>query len=238
MLAGCATLPPGTQPDPRDPWERTNRATFKFNDTMDRAIAKPVAKAYVKVVPRPIRTSLTNVLENAKYPGVIVSQLLQGKLRDTGRDTGRLLINTLVGVGGLFDVATDMGLDAHDEDFGQVLGRWGVRSGPYLMLPILGPSSLRDTFGEVPDQFTNATHYIEDDLTRYSITAFRLLDDRANLLEGEKLVERAADPYVLVRSAWLQRREYLVTDGAAADAPVEFEDPEPDAEPTSSTPEN
>jgi len=143
-LSGCAALPHNTQSDPRDPFERSNRAVFKFNDSLDRAIARPAARAYVRVVPRPIRTGLDNVLQNASYPRVIVSQLLQGKLAETGRDTGRLLVNTIMGLGGLFDVATDIGLDRHDEDFGQTLGVWGVTGDPYLVLPLFGPSSPRD----------------------------------------------------------------------------------------------
>lgn len=226
-LAGCAALPAGTRTDPRDPFERSNRAVFKFNEKVDSAIAKPVARAYVKIVPRLVRTGLSNALANAGYPTVIVSDLLQGKLKETASDTGRLLMNTVIGFGGLVDVATDAGLDANDEDFGQVLGKWGIRSGPYLMLPILGPSSMRDSFGELPDQFTNATHYIQDDVARYGVSGFRLLDDRANLLEADAALGRAADPYVLVRSAWLQRREYLVKDGADEPVIEEFEDSDP-----------
>lgn len=229
-LTGCATLPVGTQSDPRDPFERSNRAVFKFNETMDKAIARPVARAYVKVVPRPVRKGLGNVLANASYPSVIVSDLLQGKLKDTVVDTGRLLMNTVMGFGGLIDVATSAGLEAHNEDFGQVLGKWGMRSGPYLMLPVLGPSTLRDSFGEIPDQFTNATHYIRDDITRYGVSGFRLLNDRANFLEADSALGRAADPYVLVRSVWLQRREYLVKDGANEPTIEEFEDSEPPSE--------
>ncbi len=225
-FSGCASLPQGTQTDLRDPFERSNRATFEFNMAMDRTVARPVARAYTKVVPRPIRNSLSNVLDNAGYPTVIVSQLLQGKLADTGRDAGRLLVNTIMGVGGLFDVATDIGLDRHDEDFGQVLGKWGVPPGPYLMLPVLGPSSMRDSWGKLPDQLTNGTHYISDATVRYGVSAFRLLDDRANLLKGDALLARAADPYVFVRSAWLQHREFEVRDGNVATTPDEFADPE------------
>ena len=235
-LTGCAALPHNTHSDPRDPFERGNRAVYKFNDRLDRAVGRPVARAYVRVVPRPIRSGLDNVLQNASYPRVIVSQLLQGKLADTGRDTGRLLVNTIMGLGGLFDVATDIGLDRHDEDFGQVLGKWGVPSGPYLMLPVLGPSSVRDACGEIPDQLTNATHYIGDSATRYGVSALRLLNDRANLLEGDALLTRAADPYVLVRSAWLQHREFKVADGKVGAQPQDLEDPEPDPPETAAPP--
>ncbi len=228
MLTGCALLPHGTQDDVRDPFERGNRAVFKFNQNLDHAVARPAARAYKKIVPRPIRTGLGNVLSNAAYPRVIISQLLQGKLAETGSDTGRLLVNSIMGIGGLFDVATDMGLDRHDEDFGQVLGKWGMPSGPYLMLPVLGPSSVRDAFGKIPDQLTNATHYIDDSATRYGVTALRLLNDRANLLEGDALLDRAADQYTFVRSAWLQHREYEVRDGNVASKSGDFEDPEPD----------
>ncbi len=235
-LTGCASLPQNTQSDPRDPFERGNRAVFRFNDSLDRAVGRPVARAYVRVVPRPIRSGLDNLLQNASYPRVIVSQLLQGKIAATGHDTGRLLVNTIMGLGGLFDVATDIGLDRHDEDFGQVLGKWGVPPGPYLMLPVLGPSSMRDAFGEIPDQLTNATHYIAASTTRNGVTVFRLVNDRANLLDGEALLSRAADPYVFVRSAWLQHREYKVRDGDVGANPQDFEDPEPDVPEVAETP--
>jgi phospholipid-binding lipoprotein MlaA len=236
-LSGCAALPQGAKPDPRDPFERSNRAVFKFNETMDKAIAKPAARVYTKVVPRPIRTSLHNVLDNARYPTVVVSQLLQGKLQDTGRDTGRLLVNSIMGLGGLFDVASDLGLERHNEDFGQVLGKWGVPAGPYLMLPVLGPSTMRDGWAEIPKQFTNATHYVGAGTTPYALTAFRLLDDRASFLEADKLLGQAGDPYVLVRSVWLQKREYDVRDGNVPEVPDEFADPEAGEEPESSAPQ-
>ncbi|MCS6948708.1 MAG: VacJ family lipoprotein [Steroidobacteraceae bacterium] len=232
--AGCATLPPQTRPDPRDPWERLNRTTFAVNRSLDRAIARPIARAYVRTVPSPVRLSVSNFFANALYPTVLCSNLLQGKGRDALSDTARLLLNSTVGVGGLFDVATVVGLKRHDEDFGQVLGKWGVPAGPYLMIPILGPSSVRDTAGQLPDEFTNGLNYIEDDAWRYGLQAFRLLDDRAATLAAESVLARSADEYVLIRSAWWQRREYQVRDGNVAD--VTGEDVIDEAEPPAETP--
>src|SRR6185312_13486355 len=142
-LAGCATVPPSER-NPRDPWQRVNRGTFKFNDAFDRAIATPVARSYVRVVPQVVRTGVTNFFNNVTYPVTIVNALLQGQLKPFARDTGRLVVNTTIGIGGLFDPASRMGLALEDRDFGQTLGKWGLPSGPFLVLPFLGPSDVRD----------------------------------------------------------------------------------------------
>jgi phospholipid-binding lipoprotein MlaA len=221
-LTGCASLPPGAQPDPRDRFERFNRSVYKFNDALDRGIARPVAKAYVKVTPRPIRTGVSNFLANLSSPVTIVNDLLQGKLKGFGTDTARLVINTTIGIGGLFDPATKMGLEAGDEDFGQTLGRWGVHSGPYLVLPIFGPSSVRDGVGKVADQFSEPRSYINDPYVRYGLAALDLVDKRAGLLQTDDVLRRSFDPYAFMRNAWLQRRQYEVYDGNPP------EEPEPD----------
>lgn len=229
-LAGCASLPEGAQPNPQDRFERFNRGVYKFNDGLDRAVAKPVARAYVKVTPRPIRTGVSNFLSNLESPITIVNELLQGKLKSMGIDTARLVINTTIGIGGLFDPATKMGLQAGDEDFGQTLGKWGVSSGPYLMLPIFGPSSVRDGFGRVPDTFLNPRYYIEDDWTRYGLTALDFVDTRAGLLQTDDVLQRAFDPYAFIRNAYLQRRQFQVYDGnPPEEAEEEFEPEDGDA---------
>jgi len=145
-LTGCATLPSG-KPDPRDRFERFNRAVFVFNTKLDHALLRPVAREYVKVTPQPIRTAVNNFLTNLAYPTTIVNQFLQGNLNDGVGDTARLLVNTTLGLGGLFDPASGMGLDRHGADFGQTLGKWGAHGGPFLMLPLLGPSTGRDAVG-------------------------------------------------------------------------------------------
>jgi phospholipid-binding lipoprotein MlaA len=225
LLAGCASAP-ATKADPRDPWERFNfnRSAFKFNDALDRAIAKPVAKAYVKVTPRALRTGVSNVLSNLSTVPTIINDTLQGKMRQAGRDSARFLLNSTIGIAGLLDPATDAGLENNDEDFGQTLGKWGVKPGPYLMLPFLGPSTVRDSFARVVDQFTYPVNYLEDDSTRYMIRAVDFLDLRAGLLDLDAQLERSYDRYAFVRNAWLQRREYQVKDGDVGDTSLELEE--------------
>jgi phospholipid-binding lipoprotein MlaA len=233
LLAGCASTPSG-KPDPRDPWERFNRASFKFNDALDRGFAHPVAKAYVKVTPRVVRTGISNALGNLNTVPTIINDALQGKMRQAGRDSARFLINSTLGLAGLFDPATSAGLENNDEDFGQTLGKWGVHSGPYVMLPLLGPSTVRDIFGRGVDQFTYPVNYLEDDSTRYVIRGIDFLDLRASLLDLDAQLERSYDKYAFVRNAWLQRREYKVKDGNVDDQSLELEEEfkdDPAAEP-------
>jgi phospholipid-binding lipoprotein MlaA len=217
--AGCATLPSG-KPDPRDRFERFNRSIFSFNQGLDRHIAKPVAQAYVKVTPAPVRTGVSNFLANLSYPVVIVNDLLQAKPKPFVSDTARLVVNTTVGIGGLFDPASKLGLDSHDEDFGQTLGRWGVPPGPYLMLPVLGPSDIRDGIGKVADHFTEPQTYYNNTTVSLGLTGVGLLDKRAATLDATAIMDRAFDPYAFMRNAYLQRRQFLVYDGDPPDEPV------------------
>jgi len=223
LLVGCASVPPGPR-DPKDPLERLNRSTFAFNDALDRAIAKPVAKAYVKVMPRFARMGINNVFNNLNTLGTAVNDVLQGKFKQAGNDSVRFLVNSTVGLGGLFDPATPMGFEFNDEDFGQTFGKWGMKPGPYLVLPFLGPSTFRDTFGRLIDQFTYPVTYLEDDSTRYLIRGVSLLDTRAELLDLDAQLENAYDKYAFVRNVWLQRREFQVTDGNIADESLELEE--------------
>jgi phospholipid-binding lipoprotein MlaA len=223
LLTGCATLPSGT-PDPRDPWERFNRTSFKFNTALDRAVTRPVARAYVKVTPRFVQTGVSNALSNLNTVSTIINDTLQGKMRQAGRDSARFLLNSTLGLGGLFDPASAAGLENNDEDFGQTLGVWGMESGPYLMLPFLGPSTMRDALARFPDQYTYPVNYLEDDSTRYLIRAVDLVDLRASLLDLDAQIDRAYDPYAFVRNAWLQRREYQVKDGNVEDQSLELEE--------------
>jgi phospholipid-binding lipoprotein MlaA len=241
-LTGCASAPsPSGKADPRDPWERINRSTFKFNDALDRAIARPVAKAYVKVTPKIVRTGVSNWLGNLDTVPTIINDALQGKFKMAGHDTARFLLNSTLGLGGLFDPASAAGLEYNDEDLGQTLGKWGIKSGPYLVLPILGPSSARDAFSRAADTFMEPVWYLEDDSTRYLIRLVDLLDQRAGLLELDAQLERSYDRYAFVRNAWLQRREYQVRDGDVDDQSLELEeefkdDPPADAAPVPDTP--
>jgi phospholipid-binding lipoprotein MlaA len=224
LLAGCAT-----NGDPRDPLEPLNRGIYTFNDGVDALVIKPAASFYSQIVPEWIRTGVGNFFSNINDVIVVVNDLLQLKLAQAGSDVGRLAVNTTVGVLGLFDVATGMGLEKHEEDFGQTLGYWGFGDGPYIVLPILGPSNLRDTVGWVGDFYTWPITYIEDDGTRNILVAVRVVSARADLLSASKILETAAlDPYAFVRDAYLQRRRNLVYDGRP---PLDDEDPGADPKP-------
>lgn len=236
LLAGCATTNPQAKRDPRDPFERVNRVTYKFNDALDRAIAKPVARGYVRVTPRFVQRGVSNFFDNLTYPETLINDLLQGKLKATANDAGRLLLNTTLGLGGIFDVASRAGLDKNDEDFGQTLGKWGMHSGPYLVLPLLGPSTVRDAAGRVVDHWTDVRTYDDHTTLDWTLRVIGFIDLRARLLEIEKPLESAYDPYTLLRSVYLQRREYQVHDGNVPEEPEEEPLPEPESIDAPTTP--
>jgi phospholipid-binding lipoprotein MlaA len=219
-LAGCASLPKGEKPDPRDRFERFNRSIYAFNTKADHLLLRPVARGYVKITPAAVRTSVHNFLDNLAYTKTIINDFLEGKWRDGGTDTARLVINTTIGIGGLFDPASKAGLDRHHTDFGQTLGTWGVHSGPYLMLPILGPSTVRDAIGLLPDEYSTLPAYIRPVWIPWTIGAMQGIDIRVGLLDEDKLLDSAYDPYAFVRNVWLQRREYLIHGDSSA-APEE-----------------
>jgi phospholipid-binding lipoprotein MlaA len=221
-LVGCASLPPGHEPDPQDRFERYNRAVSRFNDRVDRAVVRPVANAYVNVTPAPVRTSIGNFFENLSYASTIPNDLLQMKFKPFATDTLRLLVNTTGGIGGLFDPATQMGIPTGSEDFGQTLGRWGVPPGPYFVLPFLGPSTVRDTGGFVADQYTSPLSYASSPYIQNGLTGLDLIHHRSELLPLQDTLDNAFDPYVVVRSAYLQRREYQVKDGKVPDDETEI----------------
>ena len=232
LLAGCATQP-NAKRDPRDPFEGFNRASYKFNDALDRAILKPTAKGYKAITPQFVETGVSNFFSNLGQPTVILNDLLQAKFKPALSDTGRFLLNTTVGIGGLFDPASKAGLDRNDEDFGQTLGKWGMPSGPYLMVPFFGPSTVRDGFGSGVDVFSDPLHYVERDAWRYSLDGMNLIDARARRLSLEDTLNQTYDKYGFIRNAYLQQREYQVTDGNAPnpkfdDEPIE--DPDPGAD--------
>jgi phospholipid-binding lipoprotein MlaA len=223
-LSGCATLPKGEKPDPRDHFERLNRSIYAFNMKIDHALLRPAARGYVKVTPQPIRTSVHNFMDNLFYTRTIINDFLQGKFHDGGSDTVRFVANSIFGLGGLFDPASRAGLDRHKTDFGQTLGIWGVGSGSYLVLPFLGPSTVRDALGLLPDEYMAVPVYVRPAWIPWTITGIELVDVRAGLLDQDKLLDSSYDPYVLVRSVWLQRRDYLVH----GDAPPSPEEQFPD----------
>ena len=212
FLGGCATLPPGKR-DARDPWERMNRATYHFNDAFDKAVARPVARGYQKATPHFVQTGIRNFFDNIDTPIVMVNDLLQGQFRPFLTDTGRLLLNTTVGIGGLFDPATAAGLEKNDRDFGQTLGKWGVHSGPYVVIPFLGPSDVRDVFGKAVDTYSTPRSYINNVYWRYGLWLTDKIDERARLLGTDKLLDGAYDPYKFLRNAYLQHRDFKVHGG-------------------------
>lgn len=199
--------------EPNDPLEGFNRGVFAFNTVLDRIIFRPVARGYVKVVPEGARTSISLFFSNLFYPKTIVNQFLQGKPQAGASDLGRMLINTTVGLGGLFDPATEMGFVRHDEDFGQTLGWWGVGSGPYLVLPLLGPSTLRDAPARIVDYPLNPAGHLDDDDAELAIGITSSVDNRARLLSFDRLLEESFDPYAFLREAYLQNRAAAVSDG-------------------------
>lgn len=223
LATGCASQPINTKRDARDPFERFNRASYAFNDALDRAILRPTAKGYKALAPQFVETGVSNFMDNLDVPMALVNNLLQGKFRPALHDTGRLLLNTTIGIGGLFDPASAAGLDKNDEDFGQTLGKWGMPSGPYVMLPFVGPSTVRDTFGAIPDEFTDPRHYVERDKIRFSILALNVIDTRSRQFALEETLASAYDKYAFIRNAYLQRREYLVTDGEVPEESLEEE---------------
>ena len=212
-VSACVTLPPNSPRSPQDPWESWNRGVYRINDKLDRAIAKPVARTYVRIVPQPIRTGVTNFFDNLDTPTVMINDALQGKFLAAGNDLGRFLLNSTVGLAGLLDPATSAGMAKNNEDFGQTLGHWGVHPGPFVELPILGPSDLRDAPSKVVDSYTNPRQYIHNSYVKYGLWLPSLVDTRARLLPLDETLKNVYDPYAFIRDAYLQRRAYLVSDG-------------------------
>jgi phospholipid-binding lipoprotein MlaA len=212
LMTGCATT--NQSAGVNDPFEGYNRAMYKFNDAVDTAVLKPVAKGYDAVVPDPISHGVSNFFSNLNDITVIINDLLQGKFNQAYRDTYRFVLNSTVGVAGIFDVAGLNGFTKNNEDFGQTLGVWGAEPGAYVVLPFFGPRNVRDSFGLVGDMFTDPVMYVEGDDARLAIAGTRVIDTRANLLKAEKVLDEAAlDEYSYIRDAYMQRREHLVYDG-------------------------
>ena len=198
-----------------DPWEGVNRAIFRFNDTIDTYALKPVAQGYQYVTPQFLEDGIHNMFRNVGDVRNLANDVLQLKPRAAGVDTARLIFNTTFGVLGFFDVGTKMGLQRNDEDFGQTMGYWGLNSGPFVMLPFFGPSTVRDTFGKYGDSFTGPYRYMDDVPARNTAFALDVIDTRASLLSSEKLIQ--GDKYNFIRSAYLQNREFKVKDGQVED---------------------
>jgi phospholipid-binding lipoprotein MlaA len=200
--------------NPNDPYEGFNRSMFAVNEAIDKYAAKPVAQAYDNVVPLPVKAGVGNFFGNVGDLWIGANSALQGKFGDAGIDFGRLLINSTVGIFGLFDVASELGLDKHEEDFGQTLAVWGVGSGGYLFWPVIGPRNVRDTAGFGVDSYIDPVWRIGAVPVRNSAVVLRFVDVRASLLPADKVVEEAAlDKYAYIRDAYLQRRRNQIFDG-------------------------
>ncbi|MCG8380283.1 MAG: VacJ family lipoprotein [Proteobacteria bacterium] len=213
VATGCATTQTADGEINEDPIEPTNRVFFNINETLDKHFLKPVAEGYVAVTPVPVRTSITNFFDNLTYLNVILNDFLQGKFSQGMDDTFRFLFNSTLGIGGLFDVATPMGLPENEEDFGQTLAVWGVDKGSYLYLPLFGPNTVRDTTDFVPSTLLNPFFYITSTVL-LPVSALNAINTRANLLEASNIRDEAAiDPYAFTREAHLQQREFLIYDG-------------------------
>jgi phospholipid-binding lipoprotein MlaA len=214
-LSACAT-PMADRSDPRDPYENFNRKVFVVNQVFDQVLLKPVAKGYSNYAPDFIQTTIGNFFGNLADVWTAVNNFLQGKPREGIQDTGRVAVNTVFGVAGLADVATKLGLPKRQEDFGQTLGVWGVKPGPYVMLPLFGPSTMRDALAKPLDLYADPLNLSTRSDVEYSLRAVRLVDDRARLLPTTDMIEKVAlDPYQFVRDAHFQQREARVNDASA-----------------------
>ena len=223
-LSGCASL---GGDDPRDPFEGWNRGVYTFNDKLDQYVARPVATGYRRAIPGEIRDRVRNFFGNIGDVFTGVNNFLQGKFADGANDWARVAFNTTIGILGIHDIATDMGYEKHDEDFGQTFGRWGAASGPYLVLPVFGSSTVRDGIGKAFDIYTDPINETDPFEVRWGLVALRLTQTRADLLDASRILEEAAlDRYVFQRDAYLQRRRSLIYDGS----PPRQREPEDESE--------
>lgn len=208
-ITGCAS----TGTNPQDPYESWNRKVYSFNKTMDKVVSRPLTVGYKAVTPDFVESGVSNVFSNLEDIPNFLNNLLQGKPGDSLSDLARFVVNSTLGIVGLWDPASSMGLEKHDEDFGQTLATWGVGDGPYMMLPFLGPSTVRDSFALPVDSTTDPINQIEHVRTRNQINLIELLDKRSGVMSLEEQLESATDEYAFLRDVWLQNRKYKIYDG-------------------------
>jgi len=222
VMVGCASIPAGVEPSPHDPWEPFNRSIFEFNEGLDTYLLKPVVAGYRFVLPEFVRDGIYNFFSNYSDIYTALQNLLQGKPDYAFTDLMRVVVNTTFGLGGLIDMATPGGLPKHKEDWGQTFGVWGIPSGPYVVLPFFGPSSVRDTFGTAADlQSDYLFGYVKDIGLRNSITGLRVVNARNTYYEAGDLLDGAAiDKYSFMRDAYIQRREYQINEGREDKEPL------------------
>ena len=219
ILSGCATYSENSFSDPSDPWQAVNKPVFAMNDAMDSILFKPLARGYDAVTPKPIKAGVTNFFSNLNEIDNAINNLLQGKPVRFATSVGRLAVNSTLGLGGLFDVASYMGLTYAPEDFGQTIGAFGVDSGPYVILPLLGSSSIRDIPGRVVSMYLNPLAWLDDVSFRNVMVGVNAVDSRSNLLTIEDIAsEISSDKYTLYRDAYLAEREFQISDGNLDDS--------------------
>ena len=238
VLTGCATTKSAdSEVSDHDPFESVNRRIYRANDLADRKIAKPVTEAYVSYTPRPIRETVSNFFDNVAYPSVILNDVLQGKVTQGLEDLGRFVVNSTFGFLGIWDMATPLGLEAHDEDFGQTLGVWGMDESTYLMLPFIGPSTVRDAPNLGVTVVTNILFYVPNPYA-IPVALLGFIDYRAGVDEAVTFRnETAVEPYLFMREAYLQHRRFLIYDGnPPVDENLLFDDPFDDSRSTSPAP--
>lgn len=205
-----------------DPFESVNSITHELNQGLDKTFAVPIAKAYADITPDPIEKAISNFVANIEDINISANNILQGKFKSGFGDIARFLINSTIGIAGIFDVASDMGLEKHDEDFGQTLAVWGVPEGPYIVIPALGPSNLRDTLARIPDSFLTPLFLITHERTSYELTMVDMLETRARYLGLESLV--IGDEYLFFKDSYFQNRNFEIYDGIVEDTFEDFED--------------
>jgi phospholipid-binding lipoprotein MlaA len=232
IISGCASKQTIEQGDVLDPFEPVNRSIYRFNEYADKYVARPIAKGYQFIAPSVIRTGVTNFFDNLSYPVDIINAVLQGKFKQAGLDTSRLVINTTIGVLGFMDPATDVGLAKHDEDFGQTMGVWGIPDGPYIMVPFFGPRTIRSGVGDLADLYVNPQFQLFSSSVQTKLNIFWLIHRRSTLIGIDEEIQRAFDRYAFVRDAYMQNREYLLYDGNPPEEAFDydFDDEEFDAE--------
>lgn len=216
LLSACASIPP-EQRAATDPWEPMNRTIYQVNTSIDKVTTKPLARGYQKIVPSPVRSGVSNFFRNLTTPRSALNNFLQGKPKRGFSELGRFLFNSSLGVGGIFDIATAGGMEEYREDFGQTAAVWGVPDGPYVMLPFLGPQTLRDALLMPLDTLSQPLYHYDNTSARDKLMVLQIIDLRQSLLTAEKLLDDSKDPYITLRESYLQNREYEVYDGDPPD---------------------
>ena len=216
FLSACTSIPP-EQRTAADPWEPMNRTLYQVNTSIDKVTTKPLARGYQKILPSPVRTGVSNFFRNLTTPRSALNNFLQGKPKRGFSEFGRFLFNSTLGVGGLFDIASAGGMEEYPEDFGQTAARWGVPDGPYIMLPFLGPKTLRDAVLMPADMLAHPMSHYENTSVRDKLLVLQIIDLRQSILTAEKFLEDSKDPYITLRESYLQNRQYEVYDGDPPD---------------------